>query len=133
VVQVSTTAPRILVVEDDPDIGRLLLVLLRRDGLEVSLRTNGADGLAGIGELAPDLLLMDVGLPGLDGWTVLARIRAAEAAGGTPRLPVMLVSAHAQESDRAHGLRLGADEVVLKPFSNDDLLDRVRRLLPGGT
>lgn len=127
------SGPKVLVVEDDPDIGRLLLVLFRRAGLDVQLRTNGTDGLAGVGELAPDLLVMDVGLPGLDGWTVLSRIRAAEAEGGTARLPVMLVSAHAQESDRAHGLRLGADEVVLKPFSNDDLLDRVRRLLPTGT
>lgn len=127
------TGARVLVVEDDQDIALLLLLLLRRAGLDVVLRTNGAEGLAGVGELAPDLLVMDVGLPVLDGWTVLSRIRSAEAAEGAPRLPVLLVSAHAQESDRAHGLRLGADEVVLKPFSNEDLLARVRRLLPAGT
>ena len=124
---------RVLVVEDDPDIARLLLILLRRAGLDPQLRSDGTGGLAAVAELAPDLLVMDVGLPGLDGWSVLSRIRAAEAASGGPRLPVVLVSAHAQETDRARGLRLGADEVVLKPFSNEDLLARVRGLLPGGT
>jgi DNA-binding response OmpR family regulator len=123
--------PRVLVVEDDPDIGRLLLVLLTRAGLDATLRTDGVGGLAGVAELAPDVLVLDVGLPGLDGWAVLDRIRAAEAAaGGAARLPVLLVSAHAQESDRARGLRLGADEVVLKPFRNAELLARVHRLLP---
>ncbi|HEX6755401.1 MAG TPA: response regulator [Mycobacteriales bacterium] len=124
---------RVLVVEDDPDIGRLLLVLLGRAGLDATLCTDGVSGLRGVTELAPDLLVMDVGLPGLDGWAVLERIRAAEAAAGTGRLPVLLVSAHAQESDRNRGLALGADEVVLKPFANDDLLARVRGLLPDGT
>jgi DNA-binding response OmpR family regulator len=120
---------RVLVVEDDPDIGRLLLVLLRRAGLDATLRTDGTSGLRGVTEIAPDLLVMDVGLPGLDGWAVLERIRAAEAAAGSGRLPVLLVSAHAQESDRNRGIELGADEVVLKPFANGDLLARVHRLL----
>ena len=124
---------RVLVVEDDPDIGRLLLVLLGRAGLDATLCTDGASGLRGVTETAPDLLVMDVGLPGLDGWAVLERSRAAEAAAGTGRLPVLLVSAHAQESDRNRGLALGADEVVLKPFANGDLLARVRGLLPNGT
>jgi DNA-binding response OmpR family regulator len=81
-----------------------------------------------VGELRPDLLVLDVGLPGVDGWEVLARIRDDDDGVG-PRLPVLLLSAHAQETDRARGLRLGADEFVLKPFRTADLMGRLRALL----
>jgi DNA-binding response OmpR family regulator len=120
--------PTVLVVEDDPDIGKLILLLLTRAGIEGSLRTDGAAGLAALAELAPDLVVLDVGLPVLDGWQVLERIRA----GDGPRVPVLLLSAHAQESDQARGLRMGADGFVLKPFRNDDLVARLRSLLPAG-
>lgn len=127
----SVPRGRVLVVEDDPDIGRLILLLLERADLDGTLRTDGAGGLAAVTELAPDLVVLDVGLPVLDGWQVLERIRAdgAGAAGGA-RLPVLLLSAHAQESDRTRGLGMGADDFVLKPFRNDDLLRRLRALLP---
>jgi DNA-binding response OmpR family regulator len=117
--------PSVLVVEDDPDIGKLILLLLRRSGVDGALRTDGAAGLAAVTELRPDLLVLDVGLPILDGWQVLERVRAADG----PRLPVLLLSAHAQETDRARGRRMGADEFVLKPFRNDDLVARVGALL----
>ena len=117
-----------LVVEDDPDIGRLILLLLERADLDAELRTDGESGLRAVGELRPDLLVLDVGLPVLDGWQVLERLRADPAGG--PRLPVLLLSAHAQGSDRARGLRLGADDFVLKPFRNDELMARLRALLP---
>jgi DNA-binding response OmpR family regulator len=116
----------VLVIEDDPDLGRLILLLLRRAGLAGTLRTDGVAGLAAVGELAPDLLVLDLGLPGIDGWEVLARLRASTG----PRLPVLLLSAHAQEADRARGLALGADDFVLKPFGNKELVTRLRRLLP---
>jgi len=119
--------PRVLVVEDDPDIGRLILLLLRRAGIEGTLRTDGDSGLRAVAEVRPDVLVLDVGLPVLDGWTVLERVRAAEG----PRLPVLLLSAHAQEADRIRGLRMGADGFVLKPFHNDDLVARLRTLLAG--
>ena len=122
---------RVLVVEDDPDIGRLILLLLERAGLAAELRTDGAAGLAAVAELRPDLLVLDVGLPILDGWAVLEAVRAAERAG-PGRLPVLLLSAHAQENDRTRGLRLGADDFVLKPFRNDELMARLRGLLPAG-
>jgi DNA-binding response OmpR family regulator len=121
--------PRVLVVEDDPDIGKLILLLLRRAGLSAELRTDGSAGLAAVRELRPDLLVLDVGLPVLDGWEVLSRVRASEG----PRLPVLLLSAHAQETDRARGRRMGADDFVLKPFRNDELMSRLRTLLPNGT
>jgi DNA-binding response OmpR family regulator len=121
--------PRVLVVEDDPDIGKLILLLLRRAGLTAELRTDGSAGLAAVQELRPDLLVLDVGLPVLDGWEVLSRVRASEG----PRLPVLLLSAHAEETDRARGQRMGADDFVLKPFRNDELMSRLRTLLPDGT
>jgi DNA-binding response OmpR family regulator len=123
---------RVLVVEDDPDIGRLILVLLRRAGLDGTLRTDGDSGLRAVAELHPDLLVLDVGLPGMDGWRVLELIRAGDTAAGpgTARLPVLLLSAHAQQADQARGRKLGADDFVLKPFDNADLMTRLNRLLP---
>lgn len=126
------TGTRVLVVEDDPDIGRLILLLLRRAGLEGDLRVDGGAGLLAVDELRPDLLVLDIGLPVLDGWQVLERLRAGERDGGR-RLPVLLLSAHSQESDRGRGLALGADDFVLKPFRNEDLVARLRTLLPTGT
>ncbi len=119
----------VLVVEDDPDIGKLIMLLLSRAGIEATLRTDGSAGLAAIAELRPDLVVLDVGLPILDGWQVLERIRS----GAGPRLPVLLLSAHAQETDRARGLGMGADGFMLKPFRNDELVARLRSLLPAGS
>lgn len=117
--------PAVLVVEDDPDIGLLLMLLLNRAGIDAVLRKDGSSGLAAVGELGPDLVVLDVGLPILDGWQVLAAIRA-----DGPRPPVLLLSAHAQEADRERGLAMGADGFVLKPFDNDALVARLRSLLP---
>jgi DNA-binding response OmpR family regulator len=115
----------VLVVEDDPDIGKLIMLLLSRAGIAATLRTDGPSGLAAVGELAPDLVVLDVGLPIMDGWQVLDAIRA-----DGPRPPVLLLSAHAQETDRERGLALGADGFALKPFDNDALVARLRALLP---
>jgi DNA-binding response OmpR family regulator len=120
--------PGVVVVEDDPDIGTLILLLLERAGIAATLRTDGRSGLDAVTSLAPDLVVLDVGLPILDGWQVLERIRAAG-----PRPPVLLLSAHAQEADRERGLRLGADGFVLKPFRNDELVARLKALLPAGS
>ena len=124
-----TVPGRVLVVEDDADIGRLILLLLRRAGLDGTLRTDGESGLRAVADLSPDLLVLDVGLPGIDGWEVLERIRADRRTAGGRRLPVLLLSAHAMEADRDRGRRLGADDMVLKPFRNADLVERLGRLL----
>jgi DNA-binding response OmpR family regulator len=124
------TGSRVLVVEDDPDIGRLLMLLLARAGLSPTLRTDGISGLAAVDEVGPDALVLDVGLPGMTGWEVLEQVRLPTATGGG-RLPVLLLSAHAHETDRVRGLRLGADEFVFKPFRNSDLLRRLTLLLDG--
>jgi DNA-binding response OmpR family regulator len=120
--------PTVLVVEDDPDIGKLIMLLLSTAGVDATLRTDGASGLAAVAELRPDLLVLDVGLPILDGWEVLERVRAD--GGDGPRLPVLVLSAHAQEADRARGLAMGADGFVLKPFRNHELVTQLRALLP---
>lgn len=126
------TVRQVLVVEDDPDIGRLILLLLDRAGLAGTLRTDGPAGLLAVTEQPPDLLVLDVGLPGMDGWEVLTRVRAEDrSAAGGGRLPVLLLSAHAQAADQERGRELGADDFVLKPFRNTDLVDRVGRLLAG--
>jgi DNA-binding response OmpR family regulator len=136
VTEAATPAPpvsrpgRVLVVEDDPDIGRLLMLLLSRAGLTGALRTDGVSGLAAVAEVDPDVLVLDVGLPGMSGWEVLEQVRMPVATGGR-RLPVLLLSAHAHETDQARGLRLGADEFVFKPFRNSDLVSRLRLLLDG--
>jgi DNA-binding response OmpR family regulator len=117
--------PAVLVVEDDPDIGMLIMLLLNRAGIDAALRTDGSSGLAAVGELVPDLVVLDVGLPIMDGWQVLGAIRA-----DGPRPAVLLLSAHAQESDRERGLAMGADGFVLKPFDNNALVARLRALLP---
>ena len=115
----------VLVVEDDRDIGKLIMLLLSRAGIDAVLRTDGSSGLAAVGELDPDLVVLDVGLPIMDGWQVLDAIRAAG-----PRPPVLLLSAHAQQADRERGLAMGADGFVLKPFDNAELVARLRALLP---
>ena len=125
------TGHHVLVVEDDPDIGRLILLLLDRAGLTGTLHTDGPAGLRAVTEQPPDLLVLDVGLPGMDGWEVLTRVRAdGRVAAGGGQLPVLLLSAHAQAADQARGRELGADDFVLKPFRNADLTDRIGRLLP---
>jgi len=121
-------ARRVLVVEDDPDIGRLILLLLRRAGLAGTLRSDGDSGLRALAEQRPDLLVLDIGLPGIDGWQVLEQVRAGDT--DEARLPVLLLSAHALEADRIRGRQLGADDFVLKPFRNTDLMTRLSRLLP---
>jgi DNA-binding response OmpR family regulator len=125
---VAGPARRVLVVEDDPDIGRLILLLLRRAGLDGALRSDGDSGLRALAELRPDLLVLDIGLPGIDGWQVLEQVRAGDT--DAARLPVLLLSAHALEADRTRGRELGADDFVLKPFRNADLMARLSRLLP---
>jgi len=117
------TAVRILVIEDDPDIWRLLEVLLRRAGFEPLWASDGLQGLRRFGADSPDLVLLDVGLPELDGWEVLERIR------DVGRVPVLLLTARGLETDKVRGLLGGADDYLTKPFDNDELVARIGVLL----
>ncbi len=114
---------RILVVEDEDDIALALSVLLTRNGHEVTRAPDGLSGLRAAHEERPELVLLDIGLPDLDGWSVLARLR------DTSEVRVLLLTAAVRDEDKARGLRGGADDYLTKPFRNTELLARVEALL----
>jgi CheY-like chemotaxis protein len=118
--------PRVLVVDDDPQVLRLLRVNFELEGYDVALASNGEEALAAVAAELPDVMVCDVMMPGIDGLEVVRRLRADPA---TAKLPVVVVSAKAQQADLAHGKEAGADEYVTKPFDPQDLLDAVGRLL----
>jgi DNA-binding response OmpR family regulator len=117
---------RILVVEDDPDIADLLRHYLERASHEVDVLTQGTDALPRVRERQPDLVILDRMLPGLDGLEICRLLRAQPA---TADLPVIMVTARAEESDRIVGLELGADDYITKPFSAKEVVARVNALL----
>ncbi len=111
---------RVLVVDDDPAIRRTLGVNLRARGYEVETAGDGRSALQAVDEQVPDVVLLDLGLPDLDGVTVLGRLRAMA------EVPVIVVSARTESDDKVEALDLGADDYVTKPFSIEELLARVR-------
>ena len=119
-------ASRVLIVEDEPDIRDLVVLHLRRDGYEVSAAASGEDALAQIRQAPPDLIVLDLMLPGMGGLEVCRRLREDRL---TASLPVVMLTARADEVDRVVGLELGADDYVVKPFSPKELLARVRAVL----
>jgi DNA-binding response OmpR family regulator len=119
-----TTAPLVLVVEDEPPIADLVRGYLEREGLRVRVEVDGHGALEAVAAQRPAVVLLDVGLPGLDGTQVCRRMR--EAGDWTP---VLFVTARDDEVDRVLGLELGADDYVTKPFSPRELVARVRAVL----
>ena len=115
--------PLVLVVEDEPDIASIISAYLRRDGLRAHLSGDGLEALRLFRELRPALVLLDIQLPGMDGLDVLRAIREE---GQTP---VIMVTALADDIDKLLGLRLGADDYVVKPFSPPEVVARVRAVL----
>jgi DNA-binding response OmpR family regulator len=113
----------ILVVDDDPDIRGLLRELLDRRGFSVLEARDGQDALRVFFEQRPDLVVLDVQMPGLDGWKTLERIRELSD------VPVVMLTARATELEKTRGLRAGADDYVTKPFGRQELLARVEGLL----
>ncbi|HWQ14379.1 MAG TPA: response regulator transcription factor [Roseiflexaceae bacterium] len=114
----------ILVVDDDPAVTSLLRRGLSYEGFSVDAASSGAEGLARARQRPPDLAILDIMMPGMDGIEVLRRLRAAE-----PHLPVILLTAKDAPTDQVHGLESGADDYVVKPFTFEVLLARVRALL----
>ena len=110
---------KILVIEDDPDISRAVVALLERSGYQVVLSADGHAGLRMFHAARPDLVILDIGLPGMDGWSVLERIRDLTT------VPILLVTARSLEGDKVRGLQSGADDYLTKPFSNRELVARV--------
>ncbi len=118
---------KLLIVEDEPKTGDYLQQGLREAGFAVELATNGPDGLHLALEGDHDLLILDVMLPGLNGWQLLQRLREQGL-----QVPVLFLSARDQVEDRVKGLELGADDYLVKPFSFAELLARVRTIVRRG-
>jgi DNA-binding response OmpR family regulator len=118
--------PRILLVDDDPDIREMLTFKLRNAGFEAFSEADGESGLAAARELRPDLLLLDWMMPGLTGPEVCQRLREDPE---TADMPIVLLSARAHEADVQRGFATGADDYIPKPFSPRELVERVNALL----
>ena len=114
---------RVLVIEDDPDIALGVRTVLGRSGFEVTTVAEGRAGLRSFHSDRPDIVVLDVGLPEMDGWTVLERIRELS------EVPVLMLTSHGQEADKVRGLRGGADDYLTKPFGNAEFVARVQALL----
>ena len=121
----------ILVVDDDPNIAQLVKLYLEKEGFEVSVETRGDEALDAFQKNPPSLLLLDIMLPGMDGWQVCRAIRQISS------IPIIMLSAKDETFDKVLGLELGADDYVTKPFEGKELVARVkavlRRAAPGET
>ncbi len=110
---------RVLVIEDDRDIALGIRTVLTRSGFDVASSGDGKEGLRAFHDVRPDLVVLDIGLPTLDGWAVLERIRDMSD------VPVLILTAHGNEADKVRGLHGGADDYLTKPFGNRELAARV--------
>ena len=119
-------AQEILVVDDEPDIRSLVVLHLERDGFRCRTATTGPEALREAAARPPALVVLDLMLPGLDGLEVCRRLRADAATAG---VPIIMLTAKADEVDRVVGLEVGADDYVVKPFSPKELVARVRAVL----
>ena len=117
------TDRHVLIVEDEPDLSDALTYLLEQAGHSTSAARLGKDGLRLFHDRRPDLVILDVGLPDLEGWDVLERIRDISD------VPVLMLTARGLEHEKVRGLQSGADDYVTKPFSNPELVARVQALL----
>src|SRR5438128_3118098 len=117
------TRERILVVEDEPTVAEVVDRYLRRDGYNVCVAHDGLDGMEAYDRFQPDLVVLDLMLPGLDGMEVCRRIRSLATT------PIIMLTARAEEVDKLVGLEIGADDYVTKPFSPRELVARVKAVL----
>ncbi len=122
----QTIAARILIVEDDQDIAELVARYLDKAGFTTERAASGKDALDAIAARPPDLLVLDLMLPHVDGLEICRRVRADASTAGTP---IIMLTARADESERIVGLEIGADDYLAKPFSPNELVARVRALL----
>jgi len=118
---------RILCIEDHPEMIELIHLILGRKGFEVVGAVGGREGLQAVEENPPDLVLLDLMMPGMDGWEVYRQMRASDR---LKEIPVIAVTAKAQEIDRVLGLHIaGMDGFIIKPFGPDELIESVERVL----
>ena len=122
-------AASVLIVDDEPNIVLSLEFLMRQAGYDVRVARDGDAALAAVAERVPDLVLLDVMMPGRDGYEVCQAIRANPACA---RTRIVMLTARSREIEREKGIALGADDYVTKPFSTRALVDRVREMLAPG-
>ncbi len=120
-------ATKVLVVDDDLNIQRVLVFTLKQEGYEVIVASDGAAGLEMARDEAPDLILMDVSMPKLDGYAAIQQIRGAEQDGR--RVPIIMLTSEAEVEQRVRGLRAGADDDIVKPFHPLELMAKIKALL----
>jgi DNA-binding response OmpR family regulator len=126
----SERAPRVLVVEDDDEIAQVLQRSLRLEGYDTRIAADGQAALVAAGEFVPDLVILDLGLPKLDGLEVARRLRDGSAASAPgDDVPILMLTARDAVESRVEGLDSGADDYLVKPFERHELLARMRALL----
>jgi len=117
---------KVLLIEDEPNIIEAIRFLLSRDGWSVHTHANGADAIEEVARISPDLLVLDMMLPGRSGMDILRDLRADPA---TDSLPVLMLTARGQSRDRDMAEKAGVSRFMTKPFSNSEVLDAVRELI----
>lgn len=117
----------VLLIEDEPNIIEAITYILRHDGWKVSTHSDGTSAVSVVNDLSPDLVILDVMLPGRSGFEILQDLRGQAA---TTTLPVLMLTAKGQAKDRQAAHTLGASHYMTKPFSNQEMLDVVRGLMP---
>jgi DNA-binding response OmpR family regulator len=125
----SESRGTVLVVDDEPTITEVVSRYLRRAGYRAETAADGAQAIAAAAATRPDLVVLDLMLPRIDGLEVMRRLREQDRGGGAGPVPVILLTARGEESDRIAGLRLGADDYVVKPFSPAELVARIDTVL----
>jgi len=122
-------AGKVLVVEDEADVAEMIRYNLGREGYEVRLAATGTDALRQVKEVRPDLILLDIMVPHLNGWEICRRLRQDRE---TQAIPVIMVTGRVEEGDKVLGFEMGADDYVTKPFSPRELVARVRAVVRRG-
>lgn len=117
---------KILVIEDDPAISRLVDYSLKHEGYDVTTASNGLEGIRKAHYETPDLVILDVMLPGMDGFEICHQLKSES---GTSKLPILMFSAKAQEVDKDTGRKVGADDYLPKPAAPAEIVNRVEKLL----
>jgi two-component system alkaline phosphatase synthesis response regulator PhoP len=117
---------KILVIEDDPATSRLVDYTLRHEGYQILTASNGLEGIRKAHDEKPDLIILDVMLPGMDGFEICHRLRSEP---DTAQMPILMFSAKAQEIDKDTGLKVGADDYLAKPADPAEVVNRVEKLL----